>query len=90
MRASTTLALANVLATGLALLWRLLQHPEIPAWSWLGPKLVALLAYIGFGMLALRPGRSRPIRVAAFVAALSVFGYIVGVAKTRSAALALF
>ncbi len=78
-----------LLATGLALLWRLLQHPEIPAWSWLGPKLVALLAYIGFGMLALRPGRSRPIRVAAFVAALSVFGYIVGVAKTRSAALAL-
>ncbi len=79
-----------LLATGIALLLPLLQHPQIPAWSWLGPKLVALLAYIGLGMLALRPERSRPVRIAAFFAALSMFSYIVGVATTRSATLALF
>ncbi len=79
-----------LLATGIALLLRLLPHPGIPAWSWLGPKLVALLAYIGLGMLALRPGRSRPARLAAFFAALSMFGYIIGVATTRSATLTLF
>lgn len=81
---------AALLATGIALLLQLLQHPEIPAWSWLGPKLVALLAYIGLGMLALRPGRSRPMRIAAFFAALAMFGYILGVAMTRNATLALF
>lgn len=80
-----------LLATGIALLLRVLELPGAPpAWSWLGPKLVALLAYIGLGMLALRPGRSRSFRVAAFFAALSMFGYIVGVAKTHSATLALF
>ena len=78
-----------LLVTGIALLLQLLQHPEIPAWSWLGPKLLALLAYVGLGMLALRPGRWRPMRIAAFFAALSMFGYIVGVAMTRSATLAL-
>ncbi|MEK6772149.1 MAG: SirB2 family protein [Pseudomonadota bacterium] len=79
-----------LLATGIALLLPLLQHPDTPAWSWLGPKLVALLAYIGLGMLALRPGRLRSVRIAAFFAALSMFGYIIGVATTRSATLALF
>lgn len=79
-----------LLATGIALLLQVLEQPGAPAWSWLGPKLVALLAYIGLGMLALRPGRSRSFRIAAFFAALSMFGYIVGVAKTHSATLALF
>ncbi|OGI41201.1 MAG: hypothetical protein A2140_00915 [Candidatus Muproteobacteria bacterium RBG_16_62_13] len=79
-----------LLATGLALLLRLLQHPPTPAWSWLVPKLAALLAYIGLGVLAFRPGRPRPVRIAAFIAALSLFGYIVGVAMTRRADLTLF
>lgn len=79
-----------LLATGIALLLRLLQHPGMPVWSWLGPKLAALLVYIGLGMLALRTGRPRSFRISFFVAALLVFGYIVGVAITRSITLALF
>jgi len=52
---------------------------------WLVAKLAALIIYIGLGMLALRPGRSKPRRAAAWLAALVVFGYIVAVAVTRSA-----
>jgi len=51
---------------------------------WLAAKLVALLVYIGLGMLALRPGRPPLTRRLAFVAALAVFAYIVGVALRRS------
>jgi uncharacterized membrane protein SirB2 len=53
---------------------------------WLTAKLVALVAYVGLGMLALRPGRAKPVRVAAWLAALAVFGYIVAVAVSRNAA----
>jgi hypothetical protein len=38
-------------------------------------------------MLALRPGRPKRVRVAAWMAALAVFGYIAAVAATRSASL---
>jgi uncharacterized membrane protein SirB2 len=51
---------------------------------WLAAKLVALFVYMGLGMLALRPGRPKRARVAAWVAALAVFAYIVAVAVTRS------
>ena len=52
--------------------------------GWLMAKIVALLAYIGFGMAALRFGRSRAARGAAYGAALLCAGYIVSVAFTRS------
>jgi len=55
---------------------------------WLVAKLVALPVYIGLGMLALRPGRTKPLRVAAWIAALAVFGYIVAVAVSRKTLLA--
>lgn len=51
---------------------------------WLTAKLLALLAYIGLGTVAIRRGRTKRVRVAAWVAALAVFGYIVAVALTRS------
>jgi len=54
---------------------------------WLVAKLVALPVYIGLGMLALRPGRPKAVRVAAWMAALAVFGYIAAVAVTRSPSL---
>jgi len=50
---------------------------------WLAAKIVALLAYIALGALALRPGLSRRVRVAAFAAAALVFVYIVGTALNR-------
>ncbi len=55
-----------------------LQHP------WLAAKIGALLVYIALGAAALRPGRSRLVRAAAFAAAVLVFGYIVGTAVQRS------
>ena len=56
------------------------QYPF--AQDWLTAKLLALFAYIGLGTVALR-GRSKVVRVWAFIAALAVFAYIGSVAITR-------
>ncbi|MBW7902447.1 MAG: SirB2 family protein [Rhodocyclaceae bacterium] len=58
------------------------QYPIVL--SWLTAKLVGLLAYIVFGMMALKRGRTKAQRAAWFVAALAAFGYIVMVALTRN------
>ncbi|MFQ2822022.1 MULTISPECIES: SirB2 family protein [Aeromonas] len=51
---------------------------------WLMAKLIALVLYIGLGVMALkRPARSQ--KLVAGVAALAVFGYMVGAAVTKSA-----
>jgi len=47
-------------------------------------KIVALLIYIGAGMVALRFGRSRNERLGAWVFVLLMFLYIVSVALTKS------
>jgi uncharacterized membrane protein SirB2 len=54
--------------------------------SWLTAKVLALLAYIVLGMVALRRGRTRRQRVVAWLLAVVVFGYIVAVAHTRTPA----
>ena len=51
---------------------------------WLVAKFTALLAYIVLGSIALKRGRTRRIRLVALVAALGAFGYLVGVALSRS------
>jgi uncharacterized membrane protein SirB2 len=51
---------------------------------WLMVKIIALLAYIGIGLVALRFGRSRNIRLSAWLIGLVTFTYIVSVAFTRS------
>ncbi len=53
--------------------------------SWLTAKVLALLAYIGLGKLALRSVLPCRQRACWFVAALLCVGYILGVAHTRSA-----
>jgi len=58
------------------------QYPFVL--PWLTAKVFGLLAYIVFGMMALKRGRTKGQRAAWFVAALAVFGYIVTVALTRS------
>ncbi|KRW50643.1 SirB family protein [Aeromonas allosaccharophila] len=51
---------------------------------WLMAKLIALVLYIGLGVMALkRPARVQ--KLVAGVAALAVFGYMVGAAVTKSA-----
>ena len=46
-------------------------------------KLLALVAYILLGTIALKRGKTKTVRTIAFVAALAVFAYIVKVAITR-------
>lgn len=55
--------------------------------AWLGAKVIALLAYIILGSIALRRGKTLQSRALAFVAALLVFGYIVAVALSRQVVL---
>jgi uncharacterized membrane protein SirB2 len=70
------------LGSGIWLLFLLHLNPlQQP---WLLAKFTGLLAYIGLGMIAFRFGRSREQRLLAFVAALAVFGYIVGAALAKS------
>jgi uncharacterized membrane protein SirB2 len=72
-----------LLASALWLIWFLGASPlEQP---WLAAKIAALFAYIGFGMVALRRGRSKGVRAAAFAAALVAALYIVAVAFSRDA-----
>jgi uncharacterized membrane protein SirB2 len=52
---------------------------------WITAKIVGLLAYIALGMVALRFGRTKGVRAAAWVLALLTFGYIVSVAITKDA-----
>jgi len=70
------------LASGIALVWVL--HLPVLRLPWLMTKLVAIVVYIGLGMLALRHGRSKTARTAAFGGALLVYAYIVGVAISKS------
>lgn len=53
---------------------------------WLVAKFVGLVAYIVFGVFALRRGSTKSTRAIAFVAAIAIFGYIVGVGLSRSPA----
>ncbi len=57
------------------------QYPFVH--DWVTAKVIGLLAYIGFGMFALRRGHSKTLRAAFWLAALASFAYIVSVALTR-------
>ena len=73
---------AALLTSALCLLY--LYHWSVFDHQWLQVKIVALLVYIGLGMLALKPGRPMIIRFGAWVAGLLVFLLIVSVALTKS------
>lgn len=70
-----------LLVSAIALTVRLQQYPFVH--DWLTTKVLALAAYIVLGAIGLKYGRTRKIRVTAWVAALLTFGYIVAVALTR-------
>ncbi len=70
-----------LLVSAIALAWQLGYSPfNAP---WLAAKTVALLFYIGLGMLAFRFGKTPRVRLAAWLAAQAVFFYIVAVAITH-------
>ncbi len=52
--------------------------------DWLTAKVIGLVVYIGLGTVALKRGRTRAIRIAAFVAAILVVSWIVLVARQRT------
>jgi uncharacterized membrane protein SirB2 len=85
VRVSPHLVDTLLLISGVLLMVILKQNPVQE--EWLTAKIMALLAYIGFGMVAIRHGKNRRIRIASWLIALAIFGYIVGVALTRSASL---
>lgn len=74
-----------LLASALWLAWNIHQWPFVH--GWLTAKVIGLVAYIVLGSIALKRGRTKPIRVAAWIAASAVFLYVVAVATTRSATL---
>jgi uncharacterized membrane protein SirB2 len=57
------------------------QYPG--AQPWLTAKLAALAGYIVLGTVALKRGRTKGQRQAAFIGALALFAYIVAVAVTK-------
>lgn len=71
-----------LLASGIALAWTLRLSPL--EHGWLAAKLVALVVYIVLGTIALKRGKTRGQRIAAGVAALLVFGYMLAVAHTHN------
>lgn len=68
-------------AVGMLVIW----HSSPFSMSWLSVKIVALLVYIGLGMMALRFGKTRRVRTSFWLMALVVAAYIVSVALTKSA-----
>jgi uncharacterized membrane protein SirB2 len=54
------------------------------AQPWILAKVAALVAYILIGMVALRRGPTKPVRIAAWMVAQLVFVYIVAVAVTKN------
>ena len=73
-----------LLLSAIGLAWMAGQYPFVH--GWLTAKIVGLLAYIGLGMVALKPGRAMAVRAGAFVAALATFSWIVSVALSKNPA----
>jgi uncharacterized membrane protein SirB2 len=70
-----------LLASALVMVFWSGQYPFVQ--GWLTAKVIALIGYIGAGMVALKYGKSRNVRVTAYFIALLLFIYIVKVAVTR-------
>ncbi|MBS0416072.1 MAG: SirB2 family protein [Proteobacteria bacterium] len=65
---------------GAAILLTLILHQYPFVNGWLTTKVLLLVLYIVLGTIALKRARSGAARVLAMLAALTVFGYIIGVA----------
>ena len=74
----------DTLLLGSAITLLFLLHLSPLAQPWLIAKIIALLVYIGLGMVALRLGRTRKTKVIAWLLALLTVVYIVSVAYSKS------
>lgn len=71
-----------LLLSALMLAWTLHLTPDRT--PWLLAKIVGLVLYVALGVIALRPGRPRGVRAAAWMGALFVVAWIISVAVTKS------
>lgn len=67
-----------LLLSAITLAMMIAQYPFVA--DWVTAKVLGLLVYIGLGMLALRRGPNRSVRVSAWLAALVVYAWIASVA----------
>ena len=72
-----------LLASGVALAWHSYQYPFVNS-LWLTAKMLALLAYIGFGLIALKHGRSMGMRTVACVIATGCGFFMIATALQHS------
>lgn len=72
-----------LLASALWLAWLIRQYPFVH--GWLTAKVIGLVVYVVLGAIALRRGRTRGLRIAAFIGAAATALYIVSVALTHDA-----
>lgn len=79
-----TILLTSAVALAMTIQQNPLEH------SWLTAKVIGLLLYIAFGMMAMRLGKTRQTKIIAWIAAQCVFIYIVLVALTKNPVLGLF
>ena len=70
-----------LLACGVTLSILSRQYPFVA--GWLTVKVLLLIAYIVLGAIALKRGRTKSVRIVAFVAASACFLFIVSVAVTK-------
>jgi uncharacterized membrane protein SirB2 len=70
-----------LLAAGIGLSVTTRQYPF--AQPWLTAKIAGLVLYVALGSIAIRRGRSRAVRVAAFAGALATVAWIVATARCR-------
>jgi len=80
--------IALVMLTSAVLLAITIQQNPLQN-AWLTAKVGGLLLYIGLGMVAMRFGKTRQVKIAAWIAAQCVFVYIVLVAITKSPVLGI-
>lgn len=71
-----------LLVAAIALAVMTAQYPITDAW--LSAKVLGLCVYIALGSIALKDGIGTATRLAAWLAALTVFAYIASVALTKS------
>lgn len=78
----TPVAIDTVLLASALLLTTIIhQYPFTT--GWLTAKVLLLVVYIVLGSIALRRGRTKPIRATAFVAALATVAFLVSVARAH-------
>jgi len=72
-----------LLASAITLCVILQQYPFVN--SWLTDKLFGLICYIGFGLLALKLGKTMPVRWVGFIGALAMIAFLGKVAVLKQA-----